>query len=163
MQKKVNNICVGKILILSSLFLIFNYCTATKNSIDPKFRKMSKIEWLQETNSLNIYEEFLVSGINKSIGEPEKCAIDIFGNTDCSHCISEIAKILKILDYYSFTEDNISIYNVNDDFEEISGSYKKYNIYSVPVIFIKKNGILKGKSEGPIFTWENDIIKYCND
>lgn len=162
MQKKVYNYLLGKTLITVSFFLLFNFCASTNHSIDAKYGKMSKIEWFQETNSLGLYQEYEVAAGFK-INNIGSFSFDIFASTECSHCISELAALLKILERAGASEDRIHIYNVNDDFEESSGAYKEYNIYSVPTLFIKKNGILKGKSEGPIFTWENDLIKYCNE
>ncbi len=142
---------------------MFNCCVVTKTSIDQNYRKMSKIEWLQETNSLDVYQSYVSSLTGRQECNTDQCSFIVFANTECNHCIEELAKIFKILDELNVNEEYIDIYNVNDDFEEVTGEYKNYDIYSVPTLFIKKNGILKGKSEGPIFTWEKDIINYCND
>jgi hypothetical protein len=123
---------------------------------------MSITSWLETTNSISAYEEYEVELTSESMGTDE-FNFTIFANTECSHCIQEVAKILKILDKFGIAESNIELYNVNDDFEETGGNHKRFSIYSVPTLFIEKNGKLIGKSEGPIFSWEKDIIKYCKE
>ncbi len=151
---------IGILFTTLSLLISFNSCASTSNNIDIKYNKMTPVSWLQETNTLSVFEEYTFKISGSISGD---FIFTIFANTQCEHCKTEVAKILKILEIYSIDESHVQIYNLNDDFEEITGTYKDYNIYSIPSLFIKKNGILIGKSEGPIYTWEEDIIKYCND
>ncbi len=151
---------IGILFTTLSLLILLNSCASPSTNIDMKYTMMTPTTWLQETNTLSVFEEYSSIYSDSLSGD---FTFIVFGNTECEHCKSEIAKILKILEIHSFDESHIHIYNLNDDFEEITGTYKDYNIYSIPSLFIKKNGILIGESEGPIYTWEEDIIKYCKD
>lgn len=122
--------------------LIFSCSTANTGSHDKIIGKSNLNEW--KNSSQKKYEIFNTSQIDSALAakfsiaaKKKNIRFTIFASSSCSECDTYIPKFLRLLSDANINNDNISIYGLDEYWEEPTGNYKKYKITDIPVVIFE--------------------------
>ena len=155
-----------KIKVFSLLIvLLLVACAGTRHEKKIITGKFSWNQWQQQTgwNSYDAadYEpgEFLAEQLSNIVSSD---SIDflLFSGSWCGDSESEVPKIYKLFQVAKIPLTKITLYGVDRQKLEPTGTAKKYEIQRVPTLIILSKGKEKGRIiEYPKVSWEEDIFK----
>jgi len=104
--------------------------------------------------------------------EPEQAEIDklkkllremdysftIFATTFCDECMENLPRLFKVFESSQIPPERYHLFGLDDKLSEPSGEFKKYNISSTPVVFVKVDNIIIGEAAYP-YLWLKNFIE----
>ncbi len=128
--------------------------------------KISGQKWLHRTKTEHLYKNYQPNKEDiqtfKELISNKKYNFIIFGSNNCQDCHKNIPKILKIFNEAELSDDNYSLYVLDNNLKEPSGFYKKFDIPTTPSLFIYNDNKEIGLVTYPYYNWLEmmlDIIR----
>ncbi|MFA6571786.1 MAG: hypothetical protein WCT77_11200 [Bacteroidota bacterium] len=86
----------------------------------------------------------------------------IFASSFCSECKENLPRIIAVFEKAGIPQSGYRLFGLDDDLEEPSGYYKKFNIKNTPVVFVLSDNRVIGSVEFPPTNWLDDLLKICS-
>ena len=155
-----------KIKVLSLLIvLLLVACAGTRHGKKIITGKFSWNQWQQQAGwhsyDATDYEpgEFLAEQLSNIVSS-DSIDILLFAGSWCGDSESEVPKIYKLFQVAKIPLTKITLYGVDRQKLEPTGTAQKYEIQRVPTLIILGKGKEKGRIiEYPKVSWEEDIFK----
>lgn len=89
----------------------------------------------------------------------DKARFYVFASSYCEICEKETPKLFDIFNKVGVPREKIKFFGVDEDLREPTKTYKRFEIESVPVVFITIDDKTVGSAGYPDFKWLDGIIQ----
>lgn len=149
-------------------FLLLSCCDCDKSKERPKPVITGKMTW-QEWQGLAEWKSYDAKNYNPNELLTTQIKVFLKNNTDisfilfsaswCSDSETEVPKFYKLMSLCEFDSSKISLFGIDRQKNEATGTSKKYNIEKVPTLIILKEQTEIGRIvEFPVLSWEDDLF-----
>lgn len=165
--KTILNKCFLFISLIICIIYLFS-CTSTQKSISSSEQKVITgevtLEYWKANAGWALYEAFDYEPEPeeiekmKSLLEGKNYSFVIFATTYCDECMENLPKLFKVFETAQIPNDKIHLIGLDEKLSETSGEYKKYNISTTPVVFLKIDSVVIGEAGYP-YRWSKNFIE----
>jgi thiol-disulfide isomerase/thioredoxin len=156
------------IFFLFIAVLLNSCCDCDKSKEDAKPVVTGKMTWQEwqtiaqwESYNANNYKpnENLINQLKTLLSTQQNITFIMISASWCPDSETEVPKYYKLIELCEFDESKISLYGVDREKKEPTGTSKKYKIEKVPTLIILKDMVEIGRIvEFPVLSWEDDLI-----
>lgn len=158
-----------KLLVFFLMAIFLNSCCdCDKSKEKPKPVVTGKLTWQEWQNiaqwkSYNAKNykpnETLVNQLKTLLSTQQNITFIMISASWCPDSETEVPKYFKLMELCEVDDSKISLYGVDREKKEATGTSQKYKIEKVPTLIILKDMLEIGRIvEFPVLSWEDDIL-----